>query len=328
MPGPHPLPTALHAARGYPRHRKKNHAEPIAPRLTPSTPPPYLTPAAALIWQELAPVADRVGVLDQLGARIFATACRLQALGEAHLAARGAGKPKSGPEPSLWAGVKCLDKAAGFWARFGLDPASRTRLHVGGTEGETDELAAFRPAHPRRAAAAAGRLVRRRPNAPAGLTAGSGRGRETGCDCAAGYDARRRRAGRFAGAGSCSDFVGRRLRQLLPSEARLERRDQVGRRGPGLDLDALDLLAGDLLLDRLQEPLPVLVLVVLGMELGRGELADQSLGERPLLVADLRLGAPVDLGRVVDLAREVEPLEEEPVLVHGGSRSASSCRAR
>jgi hypothetical protein len=106
------------------------------------------------------------------------------------------------------------------------------------------------------------------------------------------------------------------LGQRLPSEARLERRDQVGRRGPRLDLDALDVLTRDLLFDRLQEPLPILVLVVLGLELCPGELADQPLGEGPLLVADLRCGALVDLGRVVDLAREVEPLEEKSLLVH------------
>jgi hypothetical protein len=51
------------------------------------------------------------------------------------------------------------------------------------------------------------------------------------------------------------------------------------------------------------------------VELGPGELPDQSLGECALLVADLRLGAPVDLANVVDLIREVEPLEEEAVLV-------------
>ena len=106
-----------------------------------------------------------------------------------------------------------------------------------------------------------------------------------------------------------------RLRQPLPSETRLERRDQVGRRGSGLNFEPLDVLTRDLLFDRLQDPLPVLVLVVLWMELGPGQLADQPLGERPLLVADRRLGAPVDLGRVVDLAREVEPLEEESLLV-------------
>jgi hypothetical protein len=77
------------------------------------------------------------------------------------------------------------------------------------------------------------------------------------------------------------------LRQCLPLEARLERRDQVGRRSSSLDLDALDVLPCDLLFDRLQQPLPVLVLVVIGTELGRGELTNQPLGERPLLVADL-----------------------------------------
>jgi hypothetical protein len=42
----------------------------------------------------------------------------------------------------------------------------------------------------------------------------------------------------------------RRLRQGLPSEARLECRHEVGRGRPGFDLDALDLLPRDFLLDR------------------------------------------------------------------------------
>ena len=108
---------------------------------------------------------------------------------------------------------------------------------------------------------------------------------------------------------------GSRLRQPLPFETRLERRDQVSRRRSVLDLDALDLLTRDLLFDRLQEALSVLVLVVLWMELGAGQLTDQPFGERPLLVADLRIGAPVYLGRVLDLVGKVEPLEEEAVLV-------------
>jgi hypothetical protein len=150
MRGRLPVPTAVNAARGFPGHRKKNPAEPTAARLTSLEPPAYLISAAAVIWQELAPIADHVGVLDQLGARLFATACRLQAMGEAQLALAERKSRSGRPGPSLWAGVKCLDKAAGFWARFGLDPASRTRLHVGGAEAEGDELAAFRSAHPRR----------------------------------------------------------------------------------------------------------------------------------------------------------------------------------
>jgi hypothetical protein len=94
--------------------------------------------------------------------------------------------------------------------------------------------------------------------------------------------------------------------------------------GPDLDFQALDLLAGNLLFDRLQEPFQVLGLVVLSLELAPGELADQSLGERPLLVTDLRLGAPVDLDRVVNPGGEVEPLEEEAVLVPSNKVSTAA----
>jgi hypothetical protein len=52
------------------------------------------------------------------------------------------------------------------------------------------------------------------------------------------------------------------------------------------------------------------------LKLGLRQLADEPLGERPFLVADLGLGALGDLGRVMDLVGEVEPLEEKPVLVH------------
>jgi phage terminase small subunit len=141
----------LKEARGYPDHRRRNRAEPLAAPLASLEPPANLPPAAADIWRELAPIAAQVGVLDQMGARLFGGACRLQALAESHLAVAEAQKPGAKPGPSLWAGVKCLDKAAGFWSRFGMDPASRTRVRVGGTEDQGDELEAFRRAHPRRA---------------------------------------------------------------------------------------------------------------------------------------------------------------------------------
>ena len=69
------------------------------------------------------------------------------------------------------------------------------------------------------------------------------------------------------------------------------------------------------MLDRLEDALPILVLVVLGNNLGRGELGDQAFGECALLVTDLRISAPVDLGCVVYLVSEVKPLEEEAALV-------------
>jgi hypothetical protein len=67
-----------------------------------------------------------------------------------------------------------------------------------------------------------------------------------------------------------------------------------------------------------------------GLELGLRQLADEPLGERPLLVTDLGFGALVDLGRAVHLHLVVE----EKAAGGGGrlggygSRSASSCRVR
>ena len=48
------------------------------------------------------------------------------------------------------------------------------------------------------------------------------------------------------------------------------------------------------------------------MKLGLRQLADEPLGERPFLVADLGLGALVGLRCAVHLVSEVEPLEEKP----------------
>src|SRR5262245_46442509 len=65
------------------------------------------------------------------------------------------------------------------------------------------------------------------------------------------------------------------------------------------------------------------------MELGPGELADEPLGEGTLLVADLRLGRSVDIGRVRDLIGKVEALEEEPILMSADRdrrRLAAPCK--
>src|SRR5262245_65724918 len=52
------------------------------------------------------------------------------------------------------------------------------------------------------------------------------------------------------------------------------------------------------------------------MKLRLRQLVDQPLGKRPLLVADLRLDAAVDLGCILDLVREIQSLEKESILVH------------
>jgi hypothetical protein len=125
-------------------------------------------------------------------------------------------------------------------------------------------------------------------------------------------------------------FGSSRLRRSLPFEARLEGCDQVGRRGPRLDLNTLNLLTGDLLLDHLQEALAVLVLVVLRLELGRGQLANQALGERPLLVSDLRRGALVDrsIARAVGATRRTRGIAGSAALTAAANASSSRARPR
>jgi hypothetical protein len=121
-----------------------------------------------------------------------------------------------------------------------------------------------------------------------------------------------------------------RLRQPLPFEARLECRDQVGRRSSGLNLDALDVLTRDLLLDRFLEAVPVLVLVVFWLELGRGELTDQALGERSLLVPDLRSGALVDrsIARAAGATRRTRGIAGSAALTAAANASSSRARPR
>jgi hypothetical protein len=59
------------------------------------------------------------------------------------------------------------------------------------------------------------------------------------------YDARRRRPSRVVGLISCFVLVADAFASSLRPRL-LERRDQVGRRGSGLNLEALDLLTRDL----------------------------------------------------------------------------------
>lgn len=148
MSGPPPTPTALKILRGNPGHRKLNRTEPQPGPLLSLDPPPELPAPAAAIWRAIAPEAARLTLLDTLSVRVFATACRLQAVGEAQLA-RVERKPGAKPTTALWAAAKCLEKAATLWARFGLDPASRSRLHTLGPDDHRDELTTFRQAHPR-----------------------------------------------------------------------------------------------------------------------------------------------------------------------------------
>lgn len=139
--GPPPQPTALKILRGVPGKRPLPKHEP-KPAPTGAEAPAGLPVAARALWDEHAPELVRIHLLTILDRRALATACRLQAVGEAFLAdaERGleaaprrrrtpAARPRSRrPSPALWAAVKCLEKAQQLWYRFGITPSERTRL--------------------------------------------------------------------------------------------------------------------------------------------------------------------------------------------------------
>ena len=79
----------------------------------------------------------------------------------------------------------------------------------------------------------------------------------------------------------------RRLGQRLAFEAGLERRHEIGGRRTRGDFHPRHLLTRGLLLDRFHQPLPIFVLIPLGMELRPGQLADQPLGQGALLLPQL-----------------------------------------
>jgi hypothetical protein len=74
--------------------------------------------------------------LGDVDRRALATACRLQALGDHYggvaEAALTVKRPAKRPSPALWAAVKCWEKALMIFARFGITPAERSRIALGG----------------------------------------------------------------------------------------------------------------------------------------------------------------------------------------------------
>lgn len=128
--GQRPVPTVLKILRGNPG-KKRLPREP-KPERTDATPPPDLAPGALAIWQDHAPELARLGLLTVIDRRRLATACRLQALGDAYGATAEEQVAVKGrlvrPSPALWAAVKCWVTAGAIWGDFGVTPIMRARL--------------------------------------------------------------------------------------------------------------------------------------------------------------------------------------------------------
>jgi P27 family predicted phage terminase small subunit len=128
---------------GNPSKKKLNLREPRPPAGA-VLPPKELSAAARALWQELAPKAIEMGVLTTVDVRAFGALCELQAT----FNEISAQKAVDGYKAVTWAedefGVDVLkispilrlerDTAAAlkwYYAMFGLEPSSRSKLVVG-----------------------------------------------------------------------------------------------------------------------------------------------------------------------------------------------------
>jgi P27 family predicted phage terminase small subunit len=157
-----PVPSRLKLLRGNPGKRPLNKNEP-KPKAKPPRCPDWLHPEARKKWKQLAPELARLGLLTIVDGDVLAAYCQcfaeLKAANDA-ITAEGrfvkvggtALEKKDGtveqvgyqlqPHPAVAMQRSALQQLKSFAALFGLDPSSRSKLHVGGAEA-ADELAEF-----------------------------------------------------------------------------------------------------------------------------------------------------------------------------------------
>jgi phage terminase small subunit len=118
--GRRPQSAALRALRGNPS-RTRPHADRLPPP-GPVEKPATLSPGAAEVWDRLSPVCLGMGTLSPADTMAFATLCELQASFTANAQRKGRRGFDAGQERALAASLRP------FYALFGLEPASRSRV--------------------------------------------------------------------------------------------------------------------------------------------------------------------------------------------------------
>lgn len=126
MRGRIPKPTVLKELAGNPGRRPLPKDEPVATGVAKR--PRWLNVAARKVWNDLAPGAQALGVLTSYDAESFGVYCTLQAEFRADSAAMSANR------------IARMDALS---QRFGMDPASRTRISVKPAEPVDDERRFF-----------------------------------------------------------------------------------------------------------------------------------------------------------------------------------------
>lgn len=136
-----PTPTALKLLTGNPGKRPLNTNEPQPPAAGIDA-PPGLDPTALAFWDRYAPWLIDHGLLTELDVPEFEAACQQESLYQ-RLVAKVIKTPfaKAAPSNQRRADAALANRDR-ILARFGFDPASRSKLHVPTKEPE-DEFEAL-----------------------------------------------------------------------------------------------------------------------------------------------------------------------------------------
>lgn len=134
-----PKPTALKLLQGNPGKRQLNESEPKPRALSTADAPEWLDELSREFWDRHAPELVKLGLLTELDVAEFAAACQQHAL-YSRLVARILRAPfgKMAKELSTRQD-RALANRDRILARFGFDPASRSKMSVA-PQKETDEF--------------------------------------------------------------------------------------------------------------------------------------------------------------------------------------------
>lgn len=133
MAGRNPKPTALKLVNGNPGKRAINGQEPDPEYLNDLTPPDYLSAAAKVVWNEIAPNLRNARVLTKMDVPMLHTVCEsIATYRKAVLKCQQLGEIGGSGSISQWEIVKSMSfkQAMAAMQQFGMSPAARTRIAI------------------------------------------------------------------------------------------------------------------------------------------------------------------------------------------------------
>lgn len=129
-------PSALKLIAGTDRADRRNGNEPEPLLLNDLEPPPHLSERSAAVWRELAPTLRRNQVLTEMDALALELLCDSVADYRLARAERGdslttySSKGSQMLDQLLVAQQACAKRCEALMSKFGMDPASRSRVMV------------------------------------------------------------------------------------------------------------------------------------------------------------------------------------------------------